>query len=429
MNSYLQYSLVLLAYLPGMVALFCWKKIWFFPMLVMGFLGMFFFNAVGSFGVINLSSLYWVHFDRAAVVSEYCTLLVSQVMIYYLIIGTYIGRRSPPSQVNLVVARFDNHFIVAGVLLILIISATYFFQTGAFLLSFALDGTLNTENAYEYRMKYVYGVKNWPIFNLGFVMLPTFIASYVVIRAKLLKKLDFLFYFSLTVCFVASMSLGSKGGLLGFVLSLGIAYIVCLCSLGSSPWRVFRNRTFMVFSFLSSLLLVFGYFQATSESMTWLNFFEKLWYRLFVTSTETIAAAISYANEVGVLGMRVFPTARGLLDHKQENLPLLLHEYIALMPGGVNLPVAAEAFLVNGWWSVIVILPIVFLTLIALQEIAFRLRLGIFSIAFSAYYGYLILLLSVLGMFGTLFTFMYASVLILLSLVALASMYCLKIKR
>lgn len=69
------------------------------------------------------------------------------------------------------------------------------------------------------------------------------------------------------------------------------------------------------------------------------------------------------------------------------------------------------------------LLSVVFFVLATLQEFAFEsaLRLGIASLAFSAYYGYLFILLFVIGMFGTLFTFMYIGVLVFLTLIAVGS--------
>ena len=246
-------------------------------------------------------------------------------------------------------------------------------------------------------------------------MLPTFLTSYSLIRANVIKKLDFLFYFSFFVCFSASLSLGSKAGVFGFVLSLGVAYIVYFSTIGQPPWRIFSNKRFMLFSILSLLLLVYGYFRATPGRMTLGEFLERFWYRLFVTPTETIAATISYTKELKFLGISVFPTARGLLSHHQENLPLMLHNYISLSPGGMNVPMVAEVFLVNGWTSIFLMLPAIFLVLVVLQELIFKIKVGIFSAAISAFYGYLGLLLSVIGMFGTLFTFMYIGVLVFIT--------------
>lgn len=421
MNHWLNYSLILLAYIPGIAALIWWKKLWSFPLLMMGFVGIFFFNALGSISVLNLSSFYWVHFDRAAVASEYSALLVTQAFLYYLVVGVYVANKNQPAISPRVVERFDNHFIAAGVILILALVAAYFLQTGTFLIFSSVGGALTTENAYEYRMKYVYGLKAWPIFNLGFVMLPTFIASYAFIRANVMKRVDGLFWISIVVCFASSLTMGSKGGLLSFVLSLAVAYVVCWSTHNQSPWKIFQNKKYIGFSTVSLVILVAGYFWVTPVRMTALDFLGRLWHRLFVTSTETIAAAISYSRELGFIGIAVFPNVRGLLPHQQANLSLVMHEYISLSPGGVNLPVLAEAFLVSGWPSVVLILSIVFGVLVVLQELALRFRLGIISLAFSAYYGYLAILLSVVGMFSTLFTFMYISALIFLTLSAALS--------
>lgn len=125
------------------------------------------------------------------------------------------------------------------------------------------------------------------------------LARDVRIRANLLNRLDSLFYFSIIVGFSLSLSLGSKGGVVGFVPSLAVACIVYLSYSRRPFWKILHSKKLFLFSLVSVVLLVVGYFRATPGRMTVIDFFGWLWCRLFVTSTETIAAAISYFRDVG----------------------------------------------------------------------------------------------------------------------------------
>lgn len=418
----LLYLFVLFAYLPGIVTLFVYRKVWDFPILTFTFLGMFLFNFLGSFNVFNLDIVYSVNFNRAAVLREYALLLCAQVLIYYTVIGYYILKRSAP-VLTYKVTRFDNFYIGSGLTLILLLVACYFWETGTFLLFGSMNGDLTVDNAYSQRMKFVYGLKNWPIYNIGFTMLPIFISSYSLIRARVNNRNDFFFFFSMFVCFAASLSLGSKGGLFNFVLTLSVAFVVYLNASKQSVFKIFVNKNLIIFSILMFVLLVVGYFHATPEEITGIQFIERFWYRLMVTYTETIAAAISYAHEVGFLGGTVFPNARGLLPYEYSNLPLLLHEYIASAPGGVNTPFIAEAYLNAGWGSVVLITLLLFIVLIVIQEFMYLLKIGITSLAFSAFYSYIGIQLAILGMTSTLLTFMYPIAFIVLTIMTITAFF------
>lgn len=415
MNFVVLYWTVLLAYLPGLLLLICYKKIWKFPILNFAFLGMFFFNALGSIGVFNNEKIYAINFDSNAVSVELAYILILQSFIYYFLIVPYIVMRAPPSPL-LKVDRLDNICIGIGLSAILIIGTLYYLETGTFLLFASLDGSMNVDNAYQFRSALIYGLSNWPFYNLGFVFLPIFVSSYAFIRAKVSRRADFSFYLAMLICFSASLSMGSKAGLINFLLSLSIAYTVFLGASEKNILRLIVNKKFLVFALFSLILMVAGYLNATQEHLTFNMLAERLWYRTFVTYPETMAAAISYTKENDWLGSAVLPTARGLFSHEFINLPLLLHQYIAGAPGGMNVPFSAEAFISHGWLGVAIACPIIFMILIILQEIAFRLSSGLSSMAFSSFYSYMAILLPVNGMFGTLFTFMYPSALLALAI-------------
>lgn len=390
------------------------KKVWKFPILAFAFVGMFIFNALGSISVFYEEKIYTIEFDAYAVSEELTLLLITQAILYYVVVTPYLMLRDAPLR-NFKNSLYDEVAISVGLGAILIISALYYKQTGTFLLLSSLDGSMNIDNAYQFRDKLVYGLSHWPFYSLGFVFLPLFVSSYAFIRAKANGSADFLFYLAILICFSASLSLGSKGGLINFVLSFAISYGVYLGATGVSPFKLAKNRNFLIFVLFALILLVVGYLYATPDQLTPGALVKRLWYRAFVTYPETIAAAISYTREVDFLGIRIFPTVRGLLSHENANLTMLLHEYIARAPGGVNVAFIGEAFISNGWLGVVLACPAIFLILILLQEIAFRLTLGLASLAFSSLYAYMAILLSANGMFATLFTFMYPMALLILA--------------
>jgi len=425
MSPPLLYTLIILAYLPGLIALVVWQKCWRFPILFAAFVGMLVFNALGSISVLSDEKIYRLAFDSGEVREEFTLIIVYQALIFYIVAGTYIGLRKPVA-VEPQASRIDILFCSIIALLILLIAGLYFLETGTFLLFSSLDGSMTIENALSFRDKYVYGLKHWPFYNVGFIFLPILLSSYGLILAKSHRRFRTLFSAAIIISFAASASLGSKAGVINFVLSLGIAYMAYLGMTGQSIFRVMRNPIFLCFIAASLALLIVGYIWATPETLDANSLLQRLWYRVFVAYPDTIAAAISYAREYGELRESMLPTIRGLLPHDQINLSLALHTYQAGSSGGVSVPMAGEAFIAAGWAGVVLILPLIYLTLIFLQELTFCLTQGLTSIAFAALYAYLAIGLSQNGMFSTLFNFMYPGTLIFLGLIALLLSWSLR---
>ena len=418
MNYFELYLIVLLAYLPGLMLLIYIPKIWRFPILNWTFIGIFVFNVLGSINVFDDEKIYTINFDSHAIGDDLALLLIIQAALYYLLIVPYMMTRNPPDLV-LKTSRNDGIYIGVGLIAILSIGFLYFRETGTFLLFAALEASLNVDNAYQNRIELIYGLLYWPIYSLGFVFLPTFISSYALVRKKVIGRADSLLYIAVLICFCASLSMGSKAGLVNFTLTLAIAYAVYFSVIRKNPLNFLTSWKYLIFVFFSLVLMILGYLNANKEDLTIGMLTERIWYRMFVTYAETMAAAISYTREIGFLGVAAFPTARGMLSHENINLPLILHEYISAAPGGMNVPFSAEAFISFGWPGVFLACPIVFGTLIALQEIMFRLTFGNLNLAFASLYSYMALGLSINGMFATLFTFMYPSTIIVLLLITM----------
>lgn len=416
MTADILYLSVMSVYAPGLIALIFWRKCWRFPIISFAFVGIFLFNAIGTISVFSDDNLYSLSFDSLIFSVDLSNLIILQSIIFYVFCGSYVYLRAPVS-VSATPSKNDIIAIFVSISAIFVLASAYYGETGLFLVQAFFDRSMNTENAYYLRQEYVYGLQNWPFYNLGFVFIPIILANYGLLIFLSRSRRH---YFASVICFsigfAASFSLGSKGGLIGFLLSLSITYVSFLGMTGRSPYEIFRSRAFMAFALFAITTMFVGYIHATHELLTYNDIVQRILYRIFVAYPETLGAAISLANNQGVLDISVLPTMRGLLPHDQANLSAILHQYQANSPGGVSVPFAGEAYLIRGWKTVLIVVPLVFLTLVVLQEFAFLLKGGLLSIAFSALYSYLAVQLSLNGMFASLFNFMYPGTIILIGI-------------
>jgi len=413
MISYFLYAAVLLAYLPGVVALCIWRKCWHFPLMCFAFLGMLFFNAIGSISVFGADKLYLLDFDTADVAVELALVLAFQVLMFYLVAGAYLAWR-PIVRMTPVADGNDRSLLLIGMAIIALLGAMYYAETGTFLILQFLNGSMNMENALQFREQYVYGLKWWSLYNVGFFFLPLFLSGYALILLQVDRRQVWFVCMTLVVSLGSYITLGSKSGFLVFVLSFSVAYLTYFGMVGGVATEFLRFRKFWTFVGMSLVLLYIGYDRAMQGGVSPTSFAQQIWYRVFVTYPETLAGALSYFHDFGALGVSVLPTMRGLLSHEQISLSVELHRYIAGAPGGVSVPFAGEVFLIGGWLALLVVVPMVFAAVIVLQEVSFLAPGRVAAIAFSALYAYLALNISMNGMFASLLTFMYPGVILLL---------------
>lgn len=419
MSALQLYLMVLLAYFPGFLGLIFWAKTWRFPVVCFAFIGMLAFNAVGSIGVFSDNKFFRLAFDSHAASATLALLLVFQAISFYVICGVYVAFRGVEIQIPKI-SRLDFFIISLLISAVFANAYVYYNASGAFLLQFLLDGSMNAMNSLYYREKYVYGLRGWSFFNIGFVFLPILLANYGLFAfISGCRHRYIVSAFCFLVSFMASFSLGSKGGALGFLLSIGVAYVCFLGMSGQSPFRIFRSSKFLAFGVVAVGSMIGGYVYTTPADLQHISIADRMLHRIFIAYPETLGAAIDYADKRGALGESVFPTMRGLLSHDQVNLSAVLHQYQADAPGGVSVPFAAEAYLMSGWLGAATALPIVFLTVVAIQEAALRIRSGLLSISFAAIYSYLALQLSINGMFSALYNFMYPGTLLVIGFLAI----------
>lgn len=420
MKEIFLYLILLLSYLPGLVALLKFEKIRQFPILVFMFLGQIIFSIVGSFSVFHDKKIYILLFDTFPVSEQLTYLLLIQVFVFYLFAIPYIKLRTPKKSYYVEPATFDKYFIGMGLISIFVLGYLYYQQTGTFMLLESLRGKMNVYNTYDLRMKYYYNLPNWPFYNLAFSMLPILLVIYISIRAYFLKKFDVLFYITSIVSCTSTMSSGSKAGLSIYLFILIITYlnIAFYTKLPFTKFRLDKIQLGCISVCLGTLVV--GYIWQTPEGISPFQLLERLWYRIFVAYPEAIAGAISYTKNYDFFGITTFTNIRGLLAHKQANLSLILHQYIAGVPGGANLPLAGEGFISFGWISAFLLSYIVMTAILFIQEFSFQIKMGVFSLVFVTYYSYQAMLISAVGAFSTLFTFMYPLTIGLLFLISLA---------
>lgn len=418
MREILLYALVLIAYAPGVAVLVLSRRVWRFPIICFAFFGMFLFNAVGSLAVFSESKLYWLNFDASEVALELSLVLAAQALAFYAVCGPYVMLRKG-NNVQFAATASDISLVAISAGAIIVIAAMYYRQTGGFLIQAALDGSMDVGSAMKYRDQFVYGLPNWPVYNLAFVFIPIILSNHGLLTFLSSPRRSILFPLAcLLVSFGASLSLGSKGGLITFLLTLSVAYVCFLGMTGRAPHAILRSKAYLAFAGLSLATLVLGYIMSAADTLTVVALIQRILYRVLVAYPETLAAAISFFHNEGPLGISVLPNMRGLLQHEQVNLSAVLHQYQANTAGGVSVPFAGEAYLVSGWSSLLLALPIVFLTLIALQELAMRLRVGLFGLALASLYSYQAIQLSLNGTFSSLYNFMYPGTVLALGICA-----------
>lgn len=419
MKEILLYLILILAYLPGFSALIKFEKIRQFPILVFMFLGQIIFSVIGSISVFIDKKIYILLFDTFPVSEELTYLLITQAFVFYLFAIPYIILRDPKKSYYATPSIFDTYFIGIGLISILVLGYLYFQKTGTFMLFESLRGKMNVYNTYELRMKYYYNLPHWPFYNLAFSMLPILLVGYISIRAYFLKKFDAIFYTAGIVSCAATLSSGSKAGLIVYLFILIIVYFN-IAFHTKRPFAKYRLNNIQLFLIVLCIAtLIIGYNWHTPGGVSLFQLIERLWYRIFVVYPETIAGAISYVKNYDFFGITAYTNIRGILHHKQADLSLILHQYIAGVPGGANLPLAGEGFVSFGWLSTFFLFYIVMVAILLIQELSFRFKTGVFSLVFVTFYSYQAMLISAVGAFSTLFTFMYPVTIGLLFIVAL----------
>lgn len=410
---YLIYTLILLFYIPGIVGICLSEKIKSHPLLMSIFFGMLFFSAIGSYGVISENKIYELNFSTSNVAFEFAMLIIVQVVVFYIIAGVYISF-SKPRKVNYKCGRVDYILVVFGLLAIIIIDALYFYETGTFLLIEAYNGEYKADTALDFREKYLYGLKNLVVYNLGFFFLPIYISSYSLIILLTNQGNKIFYLLAIAVCVISNVLLGSKSGILIFLMSLTAAAISYFSATGLYARLKFAfSVKYILLITFSMVVLYVGYNSAFDRELKLSEFVTQVYYRVFVAYPETTAAAIGITKDFGFLSYSFLPTLRGIFSHDQLIISTELHTYLSGEPGGLCIPFVAELYLISGWSSVFLFLPMIFIGLIVLENFIFSMSDRCIAASFFAVCSYLSINLSINGLFSSFVNLPYFGVLLI----------------
>jgi hypothetical protein len=162
----------------------------------------------------------------------------------------------------------------------------------------------------------------------------------------------------------------------------------------------------------------------------------KIGNRVFVIHSEVLALSVPFTEEYGKLGGATLPRARGLLPGKQLIIEVPMHIY-AMDPksahqvfsdydfrsaptyewfsGSMPVPALAEGYINFGWAGFLIFGIVTVASVILIQEILWRLRLGLLPLALMAWYGYLAVTLSMYSVFATFISLIHTGVLLVLA--------------
>jgi hypothetical protein len=159
--------------------------------------------------------------------------------------------------------------------------------------------------------------------------------------------------------------------------------------------------------------------------------------RVFVVHSEVLALTVPFVEEYGTLGGATLPTVRGLLPGKQVIIEVPMHIYandaqnahqvfthhefstgapeLEWFSGSLPVSALAEGYINFGWAGFLLFGVMSFASVILVQEILWRLPLGLLPQALMAWYGYLAVTLSMYGAFATFISLIHTGVLLVLT--------------
>jgi oligosaccharide repeat unit polymerase len=417
MFELLVYLIILVAYLPGLFLIKNRNGLQRAPLLFFAFIGMFFFNALGSIMVMTRHYNYF----GPLLTSQYVSMLILQALIFYAVAVPYLNwkQHNQARMLPQVCPKGCNTiFIIFLGCLVVFILALYLRDAGGFLIVDLMNGKLNSNTVLEYRAN-TYGLTNFRFYRLGFLVLPAMICAHLVLISMGEKRLSLVRAVGMVACLVPPLLMAEKAGVLYLILVVFAAFVIG----GRSGFENVKIRTrwplllLMTFAVLPTLLIYFMYYAGSENDLN--RVFHLMLFRTFGSYTESIAASVTFAQEAGWLHGLSFPNVGGLLPWERVNIEAALHHYMTHwtvtfqflgLVGSSSLPAVAEGYINFGWLGFIGTALIWFFILIIFQEILDRLRPQPVAEILTAWYAYLAFFTSLTSLFATLVSFIHTAV-------------------
>lgn len=403
----LSYALVVLAYFPGLIAVFMLPRLAALPVITFTMLGMFLFNAVGSY--LIMSRPHWALGQLLS--GPYLVMLIGQALMFYIVAGPYVWLRKIPVFARTGSPDGDNVLRAFLAMATVVILAFYYAKVRRILLVDLLEGHINRVNILEFR-SFTYGLPEYPILRLGFFVFPALIVAITVgmlATQKRLRKTDIAV---LLACMVPPLLLADKAAILNIAAVAFIAYVMLLGDRGLPLFAALRGRALLLIAlaFVPTAVAYLIYFSTPSDTTR--EAFDQFLFRIVGVYSEAMAAAVPFVDVHGHLNGATLPNAKGLFPHERFNLEAAMHAFLAAgteyrsqatLAGASPVPATAEGYINFGWPGFILFSIAAFGSIVATQEIVLRLRsrFGAAAWALSAWYGYLGFTLMTTTLFAT----------------------------
>lgn len=293
MKPWLLYTAVLLAYLPGLIAILKLDQIGRLPVVLFCFLGLFVINALGS--ILVLFKEY--SFSGVPLVSvEYLGILVGQALLFYLVTGPYVLIKSHPILGQPKIQKADRALVaglVAGAILIIFL---FYYKVGGFLIVDLLSGELNARTMPQYRAKKSTGVEGFLVYRFGFLVLPSIVASILTMLCLLEQRIRVTRGILILLCFIAPLLLSDKAGILLIALVMLITYVSFLGVSGKTVIQAVNAKVILALAaaFVPTLFIITAYY---GEGHTILDNLTLLGFRIFGAHSESLAGIVAMVNE------------------------------------------------------------------------------------------------------------------------------------
>ena len=395
------YLAILFAYLPGTVAVWKWRKLALFPLLVWYYFGMVLFLAIGSYKVMTAPVLIGSLFSHT-----YVLMLISQVAILYIFAWPYVYYAKTPQKPK----RYKRDDFLPWLLMALAICVlgVYYAKIGNFLIFDLLAGKINRLNILDYRLM-TYGLPDYPFYRMGFLVLPALAAAAAVLNAGIRGCWRISDATVIVLCAIPPILLAEKAGILNYSAVIFIAYLLSRGFKGESIGISVGLRiiTLVAAVFIPTALIYRLYFSLPGDGLGLI--LNQLVFRIFGVYSEALAATVPFVEKFGFLHGTTVPNIKGLLPFERFNTEIQMHSFLAGglenrragIAGTTPVPANGEGYLNFGVLGFLVFSVITSSTLIVFQELLNRFRLGVVGPLLVAWYGYLAMMLSTTTLFAT----------------------------
>lgn len=406
MESWLLYAAIVLAYVPGLIAIVKLDYIGRLPIVLFCFLGLFVFNALGS--ILVLLQKYSSS-GVPLVSTEYVLMLIGQACLFYLIVGPYVLSKSQIIGHHLEIRTTDRWFTVVLAASIILILTLYYQEVRSFLIFDLFSGELNARTALQYRMEKSHGLENMFLYRFGFFVFPSLLASMLTFMCLIERRINLrrscLYLFSL----IPSLLLAEKAGVLRVVQPVLIGYVFFVCHSGKHILQAINRKVALVLVAISLPTIAITTLYYNSHQQPFWGIMRVLQFRLFGAHSQSLAGIVPLVKERGLYYGSTLPTIHGLLPHKRVILQDEMHLYLAGSPGVIPVSALGEGYVNFGWAGFVAFALLTFGTVIVLQEFFLRFRLGLISYTWHIWYAYLAMMMATTSVFATLISLTYTA--------------------